>query len=182
MSNWFVKNWQIELFFAMQCYLALLFRIIFSQPLLLFVPISQIIFAVLVQKLIPVDLRIVVYLQLQDSRIFNQNRRKFDPKMSQENYFEKQERKRRVLDLMAANDWRGVLAQYDTEEKYREPLLVWIRPSLEMLQFVEHTLLSLGISKVDYWSNFIAKTSAVFERARLARRKAPGAFSVQYNI
>ncbi len=65
-----------------------------------------------------------------------------------EDYFERQERKRKVLDLMEKEDWRGVLREFDSDDKYREPLLVWIRPSLEMLSFVEATLLSLGISKV----------------------------------
>ena len=38
---------------------------------------------------------------------------------------------------------------YDKNEKFREPLLVWIRPSLDSLQFIEKCLINnLGIEKV----------------------------------
>ena len=43
------------------------------------------------------------------------------------------ERAARLVRLMEAGDWRAVLAEYSQDQQYREPLLVWIRPSLQEL-------------------------------------------------
>ena len=74
---------------------------------------------------------------------------------SEADYATKQERKKFILGLMENGDWQGVLEYYDKPGLYREPLLVWIRPSLESLQFIERCLSdSLGVSKVsDFLKN-----------------------------
>ena len=51
----------------------------------------------------------------------------------------KTRRKEAVLELMRAGDWLGVLQQFSCEE-YREPLLVWIKPSLSCLEFIREGL------------------------------------------
>ena len=38
---------------------------------------------------------------------------------------------------MKSGDWRAVLSFYDAPRRYHEPLLVWVRPSSAMLQFIE---------------------------------------------
>ena len=48
----------------------------------------------------------------------------------------KTRRKEAVVELMRAGDWRAVLEEFRADEKYREPLLVWIRPSLGCLEFI----------------------------------------------
>ena len=64
-------------------------------------------------------------------------------------YFTKVERKKNLINFMENGDWQSVLDFYDKTEKYREPLLVWIRPSLDSLQFIETCLINnLGINKV----------------------------------
>ena len=63
-------------------------------------------------------------------------------------YHTKMERKKRILDLMEKGDWQSVLAKFDEIQNFREPLLVWIRPNLECLKFIEIVLQNLGISKV----------------------------------
>ena len=67
---------------------------------------------------------------------------------SSNDYFTKLERKKLVLSHMENGDWSKILAFYDETLNYREPLLVWIRPDLALLQFLESILLSIGISKI----------------------------------
>ena len=70
---------------------------------------------------------------------------------SEDDYFSRLERKKFILELMEAGDWRGVVEQFDADKNYREPLLVWLKPSIEMLKFLETCLLgNLGISKVHF--------------------------------
>jgi hypothetical protein len=38
---------------------------------------------------------------------------------------------------MKSGDWRSVLAAYDAPNHFHEPLLVWVRPSRQMLEFIE---------------------------------------------
>ena len=60
-------------------------------------------------------------------------------------YTSKQERKEKVLQLIQKGDWRAVIQEYEVStcviylvmmcmvkgiDEYREPLLVWIRPTL----------------------------------------------------
>ena len=67
--------------------------------------------------------------------------------MMENDPFLRLERKQRMISLMELGDWKSVLTEFDSDEGYREPLLVWIRPSLEMLKFVEQELFKLSITK-----------------------------------
>ena len=60
----------------------------------------------------------------------------------------KTRRKEAVVELMRAGDWRAVLEEFRADEKYREPLLVWIRPSLACLEFIRRELQQLQLSSV----------------------------------
>ena len=60
----------------------------------------------------------------------------------------KTRRKEAVVEMMRAGDWRAVLEEFKTDEKYREPLLVWIRPSLGCLEFIRRELSALDLSCV----------------------------------
>ena len=72
---------------------------------------------------------------------------------SEDDYFSKLERKKLILSFVESGDWKRVLEYYDTDYKFREPLLVWIKPSLDLLIFIEETLRrNLGIEKVDNFS------------------------------
>ena len=72
-----------------------------------------------------------------------------DAALSDDHYYTKLERKKVILNFMENGDWQSVLDRYDKSDKYREPLLVWIRPSLDCLQFIEKCLIdNLGIEKV----------------------------------
>ena len=58
-----------------------------------------------------------------------------------EDYFERQERKAQVLECMKEDNWEGVLDHFNRPgDEYREPLLVWIRPSVEAITFIEFEL------------------------------------------
>jgi len=63
--------------------------------------------------------------------------------------FTRLERKQKMISLMEIGDWKSVLSEFDSDEGYREPLLVWIRPSLEMLKFIEEELFKLSITKAN---------------------------------
>uniref|UniRef100_A0A0K2TUM3 Uncharacterized protein n=1 Tax=Lepeophtheirus salmonis TaxID=72036 RepID=A0A0K2TUM3_LEPSM len=56
--------------------------------------------------------------------------------------------KSELITLMEKGDWRKILQFYEERDDYREPLLLWIRPSLEILQYLEFELHSYGLSKV----------------------------------
>ena len=58
----------------------------------------------------------------------------------------KTRRKEAVVEMMRAGDWRAVLEEVKTDEKYREPLLVWIRPSLGCLEFIRRELSALDLT------------------------------------
>ena len=59
----------------------------------------------------------------------------------------KTRKKEAVVELMRSGDWLGVLQQFNSEE-YREPLLLWIRPTLSSLEFIRDSLSSLNLSAV----------------------------------
>ncbi len=64
------------------------------------------------------------------------------------NYLEKRAERDRLTKCLAAGDWKTVLEAYNDgneDSAYHEPLLVWIRPSMDLLQFIEKELSSLGI-------------------------------------
>ena len=54
-----------------------------------------------------------------------------------EDHNQRQARKEQVLECMREDDWKGVLDHFNTDDKYHEPLLVWIRPSVEAIRFIE---------------------------------------------
>ena len=58
------------------------------------------------------------------------------------------EKKKKMISLMEEGNWKLILDEFEFDENYREPLLVWIKPSHEMLKFVENELDKLNISKV----------------------------------
>ena len=58
-----------------------------------------------------------------------------------EDHYERQVRKEEVLECMKQDNWKGVLDHFNRPgEKYREPLLVWIRPSVGAIKFIESEL------------------------------------------
>ena len=59
-------------------------------------------------------------------------------------------RREAVADMMRAGDWRGVIKTFHCEEgeDTRDPLLVWIRPSLACLKFISSCVRGLGLSSV----------------------------------
>lgn len=64
------------------------------------------------------------------------------------NYLEKKERIHRVEELMRHGDWRAVLELFQREQDYREPLLVWIIPSADAINFIYQELEKLGLRKI----------------------------------
>ena len=78
-------------------------------------------------------------------------------------YTSKQERKEKVLQLIQKGDWRAVIQEYEVStcviylvmmcmvkgiDEYREPLLVWIRPTLACLTFIQQQLSMVGLDTV----------------------------------
>ena len=57
-------------------------------------------------------------------------------------------RKEKLIEMMKAGNWRGVLAEFTEDFCYREPLLVWIKPSLGCLQFIAAELGRLGLDNL----------------------------------
>ncbi len=58
-----------------------------------------------------------------------------DEDAEQSDYLSRKAKRERIVSLMRDGDWRAVLAEYDG--RYHEPLLVWVRPSMDMLRFIE---------------------------------------------
>ena len=55
-----------------------------------------------------------------------------------EDHYERKARKEEVLECMKQDNWKGVLDHFNRHgDKYREPLLVWIRPSVAAIKFIE---------------------------------------------
>jgi len=55
-------------------------------------------------------------------------------------------RKEKMIEMMKDGNWRGVLAEFTEDSCYREPLLVWIKPSLGCLQFIAAEVGRLGLA------------------------------------
>ncbi len=71
------------------------------------------------------------------------------PADQEDEYWLRQKRKEEAIRLAAAGDHEGVLALYDRCGRgYREPLLVWVRPSRGLLDFLERELLALGAASL----------------------------------
>ena len=64
------------------------------------------------------------------------------------NYLEDKARRETVAEMMRVGDWRGVMDSFHGGEHARDPLLVWIRPSLQCLQFIKQQINSLGINSI----------------------------------
>jgi len=60
----------------------------------------------------------------------------------------KQERKEKIYEMMRQGDWRAVCKEFHKEDEYREPLLVWVRPSQACLVWIHQKLTELGINHV----------------------------------
>ena len=68
---------------------------------------------------------------------------------SEDDYWSRMEQKKLLISFMENGDWNRVLEHYDSDKKYREPNLVWIKPSIDLLKFVETCLIGIfGIEKV----------------------------------
>lgn len=65
-----------------------------------------------------------------------------------ENYNSKQERKEKVLQLMQRGDYKAVIQEFEGIDEYREPLLVWIRPTLACLIFIQQEISKIGLSAI----------------------------------
>ena len=61
--------------------------------------------------------------------------------------YARKERKQRMIDLMETGDWAKILREFDDDRSYREPLLVWVRPSLPMLKFIKDEVMKLKLNK-----------------------------------
>ena len=58
-----------------------------------------------------------------------------------EDHFERKARKEEILELQKNDDWKGVLDHFSRPgDKYHDPMLVWIRPSIEAIKFIESEL------------------------------------------
>ena len=78
-----------------------------------------------------------------------------------EDHNERQSRKQEVLDCMREDNWKGVLEHFNRpNEGYREPLLVWIRPSVEAIKFIEYELKRLIFTTA--YNTLILKTINYF--------------------
>ena len=65
-----------------------------------------------------------------------------------EDYFSKKERKEKVVKRMEEGDWEGVLQEFQSTDEYREPLLLWIRPTLASLYFIKEQIDYLGLAGI----------------------------------
>ena len=57
-------------------------------------------------------------------------------------------RREEVAAMMRAGDWRAVIKTFEGGEKRRDPLLVWIRPSILCLNFIKSSLSLLGLNSI----------------------------------
>jgi len=65
-----------------------------------------------------------------------------------EDYVTKKDRKEKVLEMMKNGDWKKVIQEFQGVDEYREPLLLWIRPTLACLTFIQQEIEKLGLSSV----------------------------------
>jgi len=70
------------------------------------------------------------------------------PTSQQMDWVTQRNRKDKVVEMMKQGDWRRVIQEFQGEDHYREPLLVWIRPSVSSLEFVKIELTKLGLTHV----------------------------------
>jgi len=65
-----------------------------------------------------------------------------------EDLVEKQERRHRIYDMMREGDWKSVCQEFHGQDEYREPLLIWVRPTQGSLLWIHWKLTELGISHI----------------------------------
>jgi len=63
-------------------------------------------------------------------------------------YEKKREKISEIIDLMKENKFRDIFHLFENDENYREPLLVWIRPSKRLVEFIEKEVTSIGIHQI----------------------------------
>eukprot|EP00090_Calanus_glacialis_P008468 TRINITY_DN16819_c0_g1_i4.p1 TRINITY_DN16819_c0_g1~~TRINITY_DN16819_c0_g1_i4.p1 ORF type:complete len:206 (+),score=46.43 TRINITY_DN16819_c0_g1_i4:94-711(+) len=63
-------------------------------------------------------------------------------------YVTKKARKEKVLQLIEKGQWEAVLQEYENNDEYREPLLLWIRPTMACLTFIEEQMNKLGLRSI----------------------------------
>eukprot|EP00096_Caligus_rogercresseyi_P013311 TRINITY_DN5986_c0_g2_i1.p1 TRINITY_DN5986_c0_g2~~TRINITY_DN5986_c0_g2_i1.p1 ORF type:complete len:207 (+),score=37.16 TRINITY_DN5986_c0_g2_i1:432-1052(+) len=68
--------------------------------------------------------------------------------MTQLDFLTRKALKTELIQYMEQGDWRKVLEFYEEKDQYREPLLVWIRPNVEILKFLESELLFRGLKEI----------------------------------
>ena len=57
-------------------------------------------------------------------------------------------RRAEVASLQRAGDWRAVLSMFQGGEEARDPLLLWVRPTLASLSFLAQQLASRGLARL----------------------------------
>ena len=64
------------------------------------------------------------------------------------NYLEDKARRESVAEMMRIGDWRKVMDSFHGGEEARDPLLVWIRPSLQSLNFIKQQINGFGLNSI----------------------------------
>ena len=64
------------------------------------------------------------------------------------NYLEDKARREAVVEMMRRGDWRGVMDSFHGGEEARDPLLVWVRPSITALDFIKKQINGLGLDSI----------------------------------
>ena len=57
-------------------------------------------------------------------------------------------RKEKLVEMMKVGNWRQVLGEFTEDPSYREPLLVWVKPSLACLEWLADQVRRLMIVMV----------------------------------
>ena len=81
-------------------------------------------------------------------------------------------RKEKVVEMMRNGDWRQVIKEFHGDDKYREPLLVWIRPTLHCLEFIRNSANCNQIAKPNfhsslYYRSFTPQDCKLYKRTQL---------------
>jgi len=63
-------------------------------------------------------------------------------------YLERKEKIGQIMELMQKENWSGVLQHFEGDDGYQEPLLVWVRPTLECLKFIKEEMNKLSIDNI----------------------------------
>ena len=66
----------------------------------------------------------------------------------EDDYFEKRSKKERLVASLIQGDSKTIFEAYDLDRDFHEPLLVWIRPSRDLIKFLDDQLSAVGISKL----------------------------------